>query len=364
MSDSDIKLSETEINELHERVLRTAQARDSFAGNAMDAGTLARIATESYRRATREGKSLEETESMALAALSEAASESRRMGERALAELEKDAADPEGDRRWGFLSDLLVPLLSVSIAVAGGWVYVRYGDAVGNLFGVVALLVFGLAALAAVSMVFVRRSVSTTLSHWMRAPLLQSGGAIASGFLLIVVLGPVGRDQFVRLQRSELDAQLQQFNQALAVTVAGAKAGASLAQTQAAVRKVTDADWIQLVDQGSTGCRRALAGQTAKWQVNTCSAPGQLQLVSFVPKDSGAKDFWFEYLSGKVVKTDLNTVTLLLDDDRKRIVSLPDNTLAPAENSEVVAAVPRGKNKATFLQPIDALVATLAHTTE
>jgi hypothetical protein len=65
-----------------------------------------------------------------------------------------------------------------------------------------------------------------------------------------------------------------------------------------------------------------------------------------------------EYVFGKVLEGDLDTVTLQIGTG-ERTISLPDNAFAPPKNSEVVAVLSGDGNRATFLQPIDELISTL-----
>jgi hypothetical protein len=70
MSDPKIRLSEEEIGQIRERVLRVALAREESLQPGTDVEALARVASNAYWLATRKGESLAQAESRALLALS------------------------------------------------------------------------------------------------------------------------------------------------------------------------------------------------------------------------------------------------------------------------------------------------------
>lgn len=93
--------------------------------------------------------------------------------------------------------------------------------------------------------------------------------------------------------------------------------------------------------------------------VGSSAAPELIQLSSPTPTDVPKR---FQYLLGRVDKVELDKITLQLAAGGERVVSLPKGTLAPAKNTDVMAVLTDGGDKAIFLQPIDGIASSLATT--
>lgn len=363
MSDEDLNLSPAQIENIHERVRRTVQAHDSSVDGDLDLEALSRIAANAYFIASRKDESLAQAEKRALDALNDASQEAERMKRYATWELVRLEEQDRGPDR-GFLSDFVFSVLPAAIAGAAAWVAMKYSNSLGEALWALAFVAFGVAALAAVS--FKRSGRAFTLQHVvLRSSLQHSGGAIVAGFVVLASAGVLGYAQIERRQTRELEANLQKWNQGLAVALAGAQAGATLSETQSALRTVTSVGWINL-DSSPDGVWIASADSPKAHlmaQVRVSPASGDsagLEVLEFATSEPGKAKPVPEYVWGKVVRSEFDKITLQLSNNQQRVITLPENTLAPAENSEVMAVLPRNGGKATFLQPIDGLVTNFA----
>lgn len=331
MSNTDIELSQAERNELHQRVLRTAQARDSSAKEDIDLKELTRIAV-SRARAREKVESLEQAEKHAHEALSEAVSDTARMRSYAMKDLQSFEQADAPVRRRG-LRNFFIEFTPILLA---------------------ALIAFLLPY---------RLNVEDS---WESVLMM----CVMSGLLWIFYRHRLEllENQLERWHEREYECALLKLNQAVAVAFAGAQAGASLHVTRGALQKVTNVDWIRLEDSESNPGMwetRAESPSAMTALVRVGSDPGASapELVRCSVPAGGKFPTRFEYLAGTVLKVDLDKVTLELKGGGQREVILPSETFAPPEKSDVIAVLPEQSGNAIFLQQLNGLVTSFLHET-
>ena len=203
------------------------------------------------------------------------------------------------------------------------------------------------------------------LQGW-NSVLVHSGGAILAGAVVLVGFVFFAQRDAQQMRAREMEARLEKVNQAAAVALSALKAGASVSQTQEAVTRATEVNWIHLEahpkDAGMSPAGLKLS-PTASAELRVGSSSGESpMLASFMKSKSGEAVPYADYLLGTVVKADLNNVTLSVGSRKDlQVLALARGILPPPVNSEVVAVVNRADKSTAFLQLIDADVLSLKH---
>ena len=362
-------VSDQQMEEVHEQLLRVAEAREALPG--LDLARVSEVASRAFWAAQSEGKSLEEAEYGLVAALQESSADSLKMRVQAIKDLNDQPTQPQPvlDRapRREFLSELLSgAVVPFSVAAAVYWVAVHYGQAKTEDVLLVVVLVLFVVAAAAVVFYLLRKLIMgngrTASSGSVNRYFRHSHGTVVAGLAMTAVLGFYALTEGDRKQNHEIEISLEKLNQGVAVAVAASRAEVTLAKTQKAVDRATAVDWVKVRSLPTTGdmvLARAESPQLLVHAearvVNDASAATGRTLASYVVSKSG-ETRWADYVVGKVVAADLDSVTIEVSPQNRKIVSLPSGTLPPPVGTEVVAAVNRVDGKATFLQSIDTVL--------
>lgn len=346
---------------VHERILHDAEDRERLPET--DFSDISRLASKAYRDAMREGKGLEDAERRALSALEASAPDSAIMFERATRDLgnaERGASNnPRQEFAFDFLFAWAVPAFGAAVVAI-----LALSDKFVLAIGAFVIFIVALATAGLISYFWVGKLLRGTKPNSWSAVLLHSGGSIVGGLFVLVCFVYFAQNDWNRTREQELSVRLEKLNQAAAVTLAAIQAGASVKETQDAVRRSIAADWITvnsvLRTEGAVLGRAVLPQtQTAELRLTSLSE-GSPRLASFLNSKSGESVPYADYIAGRVVKASLDNVTLMVGpDNTEQVFILPPGTLPPPVNSEVVAAITRSDNRAIFLQPIDSVVLDL-----
>jgi hypothetical protein len=152
---------------------------------------------------------------------------------------------------------------------------------------------------------------------------------------MIVLIGLVylAHKDGVHALDDEREATIEKLNRAAVIALSASKAGATIPETELVLRKVTDANSIEISDSPSGLVWASNASAELQWKTQ----PGEVPILdSFIKSTSGKAIPYAEYAVGKVVEADLTRVVLQVGAQLTRVYLLTNGTLPPAVNSEVV----------------------------
>ena len=349
-----------DMDAIHARIGRAVEANQRLP--EVDLNEVSRVALKAYSTATRGGRAFEGAE----AALEAISADASRMRLRALDDLEsgnwgeKSKAAPRREFAYDFVFAALPPIVGGALV---WWLTARESDLAAKALLFCVCLISGFAVLVALARLWGGQTARRRLGAW-NSVLVHSGGALAAGAVLLVGLGLFVQREGQESRLRDMEVQVKKVNQAAAVALAAINAGASVSQTQDAVTRTTEVNWIKFQDRPSDSASLAASlkfvrATAAELRVASPTG-GSPMLASFLTSKSGETVPYADYLLGTVVKADLTNVTLSVGPKKElQVLTLAHGTLPPPMNTEVVAVINSADKSTAFLQPIDADVLAL-----
>lgn len=368
MSTSDAKSAMTDVDAMHERLISAGETRDNLP--TIDLEEISRIAFEEYR-AAKTAANYQDSDGQGTSGVFLA--DAHVMRDRARANLSSGGfalREVMPPRRELFVADFLFAFgLPTIAAVAVAWLAANNSAAIAKTVFFVFVFTFSVATLVSAAAIFSGRRFGPAFLGRSRSLLIHSGGAVTAGLFVLSGWGFLTHQEQQQDLRRELESHLEKLNQAAVITLAGLRAGASVAETQNAVSKTTAVDWIRIQDlpssaPGTVVARTDLPAHALNAEVQLSPIrqnEDETSLVTLVTSKSGEKKPYANYIFGTVVQANLDKVTIAVSAQDTRVLTLPPGTLPPPVNSKVVAAVSSEDGKVISLEPVDTLVSDLQH---
>lgn len=368
MSKKEEIVSADEMSLMHEDLLRSAEARARLPSVNFD--RISKLAAEAYRTGSRGAEAAEPGTAYAeIAAIA-----TRQMKQRAAMDvgrlIEIGMGSTDTPRR-GWVTDLLAGfVVPAAFVVLVSKLQSDFGNDAGWWALALSGLVFVVLALAAARQIFRSRSPLGAARFMEGGPTFrtfswQSGGSIAAGLFVLLVGGWFAMRETNQQSVQKLEASIRQLNKAVAWAIAARQAGADRETTSRVVANATDIQWNAALSwptqSGMLLASAELPGHAVYAEVRLSEDPSRARdsvLAAAVRLRNGDTKYT-DYLVGKVIAADLNTVTVMPSSGVKHAIDLPKGEPAPPLQSVVVMALRKGKNEATYIQVIDTAVADL-----